>query len=110
MSNDTSKDITGYQQQRLARFTKKQVTPESAQQAALVGSFAVSLTVQTLTREGWEGAVYGAGAAVTGVFTLVALLAVPVPLPILIAAGVAGSVLGGLPKPSRIRRSLQNDR
>lgn len=107
MTNEISSDMVEHGQQRLARFTQKQVNPEDAQRAALIGSLAAGLTVQTLTREGWEGAVYGAGAAVTGVLTVVALLAVPVSLPILVAAGVAGTILGSLPKPSRIKQSLQ---
>lgn len=101
MSGDMSIDLTNQKNGWLTRLTHKQITPESAQSTAWVGSIAVGLTVQALAKDGVEGALYGGGASVAGLLALVSLLSISVSLPVVILVGVTGSILGGIPKASR---------
>jgi hypothetical protein len=106
MSDIVSIEVEEQKLGKLGRLTQKQVTPENAQSTAWVGSIAVGLTVQALTKDGWEGAIYGAGASVTGLLTVVSLLSISVSIPAFILIAAAGGILGTLPKPlSRDRHS-----
>ncbi len=108
MNDNISVEVSVQKNGRIARLAHKQVTPENAQSTAWVGSIAVGLTVQALTKEGWEGAIYGSGASVAGLLTLVNLLSISVSLPVLIGVGIAGSILGSIRKPSRSRLGHHN--
>lgn len=109
MKKATDIKINGQTGNLLTTIYHKQVNPEGAQRTAVVGSIAVGLTVQALSKRGWEGSVYGAGAGITGLLTLVSLLSISVTLPVLIVVGAIGGFLGGMSKaataPSGLRDS-----